>query len=1565
MESLSPQVVSVVKLPILNPNEFDLWKMRIEQYFLMTNYSLWERLARKNELKARGTLFMALPDKRQLKFNIHKDAKTLMEAIEKRFGGNKETKKEGINLKFLRSLPTEWRTHTLIWRNKTDLEEQNLDDLFNNLKIYEAEVKISAVASVSVASTKIHVSALPNVDTLSNAVIYLFFASQSNSPQLNNDDLKQIEVDDLEEIDLKWKMVMLTMRASVMVWAAMTEVFRKKRNQPTMLSWNSPLQALLVLTTRYQSGDEYHVVPPPYTGTFTPPEPNLVFHNAPNVNETDRTAFNVKLSPTKSNNDLSYTHRPSTPIIKDLVSDLEDDSEAEIPQNAPSFVQPIKQVKTPRPSVKTGNPQHALKHKGVIDSGCSRHITGNMSYLSDFKELNDGYVSFGGNPKGDKISGKGKIKTRKLDFDDVYFIKELKFNLFSVSRMCDKKNIVLFTDIISLILSPDFKLLDENQVLLRVPRENNMYNVDLKNIVPSGDLTCLFAKATLDESNLWHRRLGYINFKTMNKLVKGNLVRELPSKVFENDHTCVAGKKGKQHRASCKTKPFYGMKGTEKESSVPRTPQQNGITERKNMTLIEAARTMLADLLLPIPFWAEAVNAACYVQNKNTDGDVAFEVKEPEFERRKPHSEVYVSPISSAQIMKHDDKTKREAKGKSPVESSTGYKNLSAEFKDLSNNSINVVNVVDSLVPAVGQISTDSTNTFSAAGPSNTAVNITYSNDEEDVGAEADLTNLETTITVPNGFYRNKKDKRGIVVRNKARLVAQGHTQEEGIDYEEVFTPVARIEAIRLFLAYASFMGFMVYQMDVKSAFLYGTTEEEVNVFQPSGFEDPSHPDKVYKVVKALYGLHQAPRAWKFGLTDGKSASIPIDTEKPLLKDPDDVKSDFLYGTIKEEVYVCQPLGFEDPDHPDKVYKVVNALYGLHQAPRAWQKGDILLVQIYVDDIIFGSTNKDLCKAFEKLMKNKFQLSSIGELTFFLGLQVKQKQDRIFISQDKYVAEILRKFGLTDRKSASTLIDTEKPLLKDPDDIQGKQAESQAQIYKIDLEHADNVLSMQDDDIEPVELQEVVKVVTTVKLITEVVTAVSATITVAAPQLTIVAAPTLTTAPSAARRRKGVVIRDFEETATQSIIIHSEAKSKDKGKGILVEEPKPLKNQAQIEQDEVFARKNMAGFKMDYFKGMKYDDIRPIFEKYFNSNVAFLEKSKEQMEEEDSRALKRISESKEDKAAKKQKLDEEVVELKRHLQIVPNDEDDVYTKATPLARKVSVVDYKIYTKNNKPYYKIIRADGSPQIFLSFLILLRNFDREDLEVLWELVKERVIEGVVQPVAPTTAKQRLARKNELKAHGTLLMALPDKHQLKFNIHKDAKTLMEAIEKRFGRNKETKKGDINLKFLRSLPTEWRTHTLIWRNKTDLEEQSLDDLFNSLKIYEAKVKSSSSASTSTQNIAFVSSFNTDSTNELVSVVASVSAVSTKIPVSALPNVDTLSNDVIYSFFASQSTSPQLDNDDLKQIDADDLEEMDLKWQMAMLTVRARKGHFAKECRPLKDTKRNGTAEPQRRMFQ
>ncbi|GJY94597.1 putative ribonuclease H-like domain-containing protein [Tanacetum coccineum] len=268
---------------------------------------------------------------------------------------------------------------------------------------------------------------------------------------------------------------------------------------------------------------------------------------------------------------------------------------------------------------------------------------------------------------------------------------------------------------------------------------------------------------------------------------------------------------------------------------------------------------------------------------------------------------------------------------------------------------------------------------------------ITSNSEDHDQGVKDEIQKVWILVDLPFGkkaigtkwVYRNKKDERGVVVRNKARLVAQGHRQEEGIDYDEVFAPVARIEAIRIFLAFASYMGFIVYQMDVKSAFLYGKIDEEVYVSQPPGFLDPKYPQKVYKVVKALYGLHQAPRAWYATLSTFL------------------LKNGYRRGTIDKTLFIKK------------------------------DKHDIILVQVYVDDIIFGSTKKSWCDEFEALMKNRFQMSSMGELTFFLGLQVKQKEDGIFISQDKYVAEILKKFDFANVKTASTPIETQKPLVKD------------------------------------------------------------------------------------------------------------------------------------------------------------------------------------------------------------------------------------------------------------------------------------------------------------------------------------------------------------------------------------------------------------------------------------------------------------------------------------------------------------------------------------------------------
>ncbi|GJV04052.1 putative ribonuclease H-like domain-containing protein [Tanacetum coccineum] len=865
------------------------------------------------------------------------------------------------------------------------------------------------------------------------------------------------------------------------------------------------------------------------------------------------------------------------------------------------------------------NPHRTLKNKGIIDSGCSRHMTGNKAYLADFQDFNGGPVAFGGS-KG-YITGKGKIKTGKLDFED---------------------------------------LPDENQILLKVPRQNNMYSFNLENIVPLGGLACLIAKATTDESNKWHRRLGHVNFKNLNRLVKGNLVRGLPTKLFQNDHTCVACQKGKQHKASCKAKDetsailkdfirqienqlnqkvktircdngtefknrdvieFCGLKGIKREYSNARTPLQKcsllrertgimtkplirhlinftdhlgkfagksdegflvgyslqskafrvynletkRVEENLHINFLENKPNVAGKgptWLFDLDYLTDSMNyhsvrsenqanlhAGQQESNQNTGTkdkiDAGDSEKEDEsdqdcFElpiwhsysstnssasksdnkRGGPREEEHIFLDDLARLQRQEKEANKEAKAlRKNLEQET--ENMVTQAGAAKSSSFKIFSIVSTTAKASGTnlvntvsipVSTASTNKgLSLSDTTNsqeddfeippledihedTTDGIFTHSSYDDEGAEADFTNLETVVNVspiptsriipshpstlilgdptsavqtrskvnksseahafvsyvqkqrrnnhkdfhhclfacflsqhepkkisealedeswvdamqeellqfeiqkvwilvdlPYGkkaigtkwVYRNKKDERGVVVRNKARLVAQGHRQEEGIDYDEVFAPVARLEAIRIFLAFASYMGFIVYQMDVKSAFLYGKIDEEVYVSQPPGFLDPKYPEKVYKVVKALYGLHQAPRAWYATLSTFL------------------LKNGYRRGTIDKTLFLKK------------------------------DKHDIILVQVYVDDIIFGSTKKSWCDEFEALMKSRFQMSSMGELTFFLGLQVKQKPNGIFISQDKYVAEILKKFDFASVKTASTPIETQKPLVKD------------------------------------------------------------------------------------------------------------------------------------------------------------------------------------------------------------------------------------------------------------------------------------------------------------------------------------------------------------------------------------------------------------------------------------------------------------------------------------------------------------------------------------------------------
>ncbi|GKB43355.1 ribonuclease H-like domain-containing protein [Tanacetum coccineum] len=645
MDLETAQTTTTAKLPILKQGEYDMWRLRIEQYFQVQDYALWdviengnsfkpvpqtttnadgtsttlipgpvtteEKVQKKNDVKARSMLLMALPNEHLMTFNQYKDAQTLFAAIQTRFGGNEATKKtqktllkqmyenfsalstesldsifnrlqkivsqlailgenisqEDLNLKFLRSLPSEWNTHVVVWRNKPDLDTMSFDDLYNNFKIVKQEVKGTASSSlssqnmafvsspsstnevnttygvstantqVSPASTQVS-TASTQVSTanLSDDTVYAFLASQPNGSQLVYEDLEQIHEDDIEEMDLKWQLALLSMRTR----RGPRNQDSRNRNQDssrrTVNVEETSSKAMVAIDGAgfdwsYMADDE---VP---TNIALMAFLDYDVHNDITCSktclkslETLKTQIDdLRIEFNKFEFNLATYKRGLASVEEQLVfykknkvilygqlvvlktyisykdSEISMLKRSQITDKSRKGVGFVSYNAVPPPHTELFSPPNLdLSYSGLEDLPyliCWLwHMIGNMSYLSDFKEFNGGYVTFSGRAKEGKITA------------------------------------------------------DESQVLLKVPRKNNMYSVDMKNIIPKECLTCLVAKATLDESMLWHRRLGHVNFKTINKLVKENLVRGLPTKHFENDQTCVACLKGKQHKASCKSK---------------------------------------------------------------------------------------------------------------------------------------------------------------------------------------------------------------------------------------------------------------------------------------------------------------------------------------------------------------------------------------------------------------------------------------------------------------------------------------------------------------------------------------------------------------------------------------------------------------------------------------------------------------------------------------------------------------------------------------------------------------------------------------------------------------------------------------------------------------------------------------------------------------------------------------------------------------------------------------------------------------------------------------------------
>ncbi|KAJ9545329.1 hypothetical protein OSB04_025036 [Centaurea solstitialis] len=775
-------------------------------------------------------------------------------------------------------------------------------------------------------------------------------------------------------------------------------------------------------------------------------------------------------------------------------------------------------------------------------------MTGSKSVLSNYREERGPAVTFGGNGKG-QTRGYGTLTNGVTTFKRVAYVEGLMHNLLSISQLCDKNHKVSFS-------KKKCKVKNRRkEVILTGVRHADIYIINMNT---STDNFCFVSRASSDTNWLWHKRLSHLNFKTINQPCINNLVVGLPNFRYTKVSLCSACEKGKQTRASFKSKQississplqllhmdlfgpvnvqsiagkkytlvivdeysrytwvfflrsksdapeeiilfvrkmerlnnltvrsirsdhrtefknstletFFDQKGISQNFSSVRTPQQNGVAERRNRTLIEAARSMLSEANLATQFWAEAVNTACYTQNRSLIVKRFRRTSYELFRNRKPSIEhLHIFGCVCYILNNKDNLGKFDSKSDDGI--FLGYSSISKTYlpdipiadpspqdlpdgfeedppippteiptpplinatpitqitptepdqptnsEDFSQTTVSELAPTNLLPdPSVNEASTSGQvyqppalrwtkdhpidqvlgnpssgiKTRRQSGDVCLSVNFISENEPKEIDdalrdpawvsamqeelAEFIRNNVwllvprprKRTIIGSKWIFRNKLDEIGTIIRNKARLVAQGYRQEEGIDYDETFAPVARLEAIRLFLAFAAHMNFKVYQMDIKNAFLNGKLNEEVYVAQPPGFVDPKFPDHVYKLNNAVYGLKQAPRAW-------------YDTLSTFL-----LSKGFVRGKIDSTLFLKK--------------------YPKH----------ILLVQIYVDDIIFGSTNPKLCEKFELLMKSEYKMSMMGELTFFLGLQIKQSEKGIFINQGKYVHEMLKKFDLT------------------------------------------------------------------------------------------------------------------------------------------------------------------------------------------------------------------------------------------------------------------------------------------------------------------------------------------------------------------------------------------------------------------------------------------------------------------------------------------------------------------------------------------------------------------------
>nr|GEX05334.1 retrovirus-related Pol polyprotein from transposon TNT 1-94 [Tanacetum cinerariifolium] len=1060
-KDMDQQYPTVAKIPMLGTGKFEQWQFRMQQYLQYEHYALWEVIEfgdsyvvpsndsstptssttnGETGAKSRRTVTLTTEDMQRKKNDATKKTKKNLrkqqygkfrvegsETLEQTFSRLQviigqlqfigvDVKQDDLDQKFLTSLAPEWLIHTIVWRNRSDLDTMSLDDLYNHLKVYESEVQkkskpntqnmafISSAkhnkgndevntASVYTASNNVSTSSA-NVSTvsISQETACAYVASQSSGAPKNQDrgrrdtyrqgskaeehTLKALMA--IDGVEWDWSYMANNEKDHALVadeeppteFALMANTCTETKQEkevvdgklPGLLSASKDLDNLIESQRSDKSKEAlgYTVIPHLVAQLYLSPKKDLSWTGLPEcaddtVTDYSRPSPTVEGSSEEDNNrNPSPSENVASPITpKQFVkfvkaSDSQSKSktdEKETPKKPP--VKNTKQYRKPnkKPNVR-GNqrnwnnlksyhlgPDFLMKKKAYFNCDDFNHLAyecrkGNFPPVN--RNISTGSRNFPtANKKFSTASRKFPTGSTKGPTADM----GMKGKVVKPS-VC--WNSVMFTDSECIVLGRDFKLLDDANILLRTPRQHNMYSIDLNNIVPYRDLTCLVAKASVDVCYQWHRRLG----KQHKAFCKSKLVTSM-SKPLHTLHKDLFGHTSDEtsgilrkliteieNLKDLKVKiircdnggefrnkelnDFCSQKGIIREFSNARTPQLNGVAERRSRSLIEAARTMLADAKLPVTFWAEVVNTACYVQNRvlvnkahNKTPYELFNDRTPAIGFFKPfgcHVMILITldnlgkfelkgdegyflrySMSSKAFRLFNKRTKRDEenvhieflenkaieKGSGPnwlfdIDSLTESMNY-VPVVDAGTNSTNFLGTkVDARKDVKKDVSslryivlpnwvheehlesilsqpqdpcnTDAPKSIEPKKIFDALQDPSWVEAMQDEPLQFKIQNVWTLVDCPKGarpirmkwVLKNKKDERGIVIRIKARLVAQGHTQEERIDYDEVFTPIAIIEAIRLFLAYASFMDFVVYQMDVKSAFLYGTIDEEV-----------------------------------------------------------------------------------------------------------------------------------------------------------------------------------------------------------------------------------------------------------------------------------------------------------------------------------------------------------------------------------------------------------------------------------------------------------------------------------------------------------------------------------------------------------------------------------------------------------------------------------------------------------------------------------------------------------------------------------------------------------------